>query len=192
MAFDYKVEFKEYYSAKQTAQLLFIPSFRYLCIEGSGKLAKGSPAFAAMHQVALMLRSSRRLGHDVPSWFDYVLPPVESLYSAQKPFSWKVISRLPDFFTDEDVSWAKEEAERKTGAGCSGIKTMMISEGMCAQIMHTGPASTKREAFIRIEEYAASFGYRVDESRLRHEIPLSDPERTSRNRFRTVLRLPVC
>ena len=51
MAFDYKVEFKEYYSAKQTAQLLFIPSFRYLCIEGSGKLAKGSPVFAAMHQV---------------------------------------------------------------------------------------------------------------------------------------------
>lgn len=195
MPYDFKTEYKEYYQARKSPQILFIPTFRYIVLDGSGKPGKDNASFTRsleeMEKTVQILRQSMKLGHEVPLFQDYVTPPVETLSRNSGRWTWRLVSRIPDFFQAQDLEWAAEEAGKKLGRIIEGIRMESISEGMCAQIMHTGSASSKAESWKTVEDYIQGYGYSIDSERYQHEIPLSDPARCARNKMRTVLRLPV-
>lgn len=70
---------------------------------------------------------------------------------------------------------------------------MSFEEGLCSQIMHTGPYDTESMSLDAIDRYIESNGYLKDitASRHHHEIYLSDPKKCSPEKMKTVLRIPI-
>ena len=101
--------------------------------------------------------------------------------------------RLPDFVTRADFDWAVAEATRKKKLDCSAAEFLSVDEGTCVQIMHLGPFDDEPATVALMEEYLAANGYENDfsDTRLHHEIYLSDARKAAPDKWKTVIRHPV-
>ncbi len=70
---------------------------------------------------------------------------------------------------------------------------MIYDEGECVQCMHVGSYDEEHETIEKMHEFLEQNGFELDisESRLHHEIYLSDPRRVSIDKLKTVVRHPV-
>lgn len=75
----------------------------------------------------------------------------------------------------------------------SYFKVYNNDKGDCVQIMHIGSYDDEPASIKLTEEFAAKNRYELDfsETRLHHEIYLSDPRKTSPEKLKTVIRHPV-
>lgn len=114
-------------------------------------------------------------------------------YSHKENFQWISMIRLPDFVKKEDFDWAVREASEKKKTDFSKAEFFTYQDGKCVQCMHIGSYDQEPETIRRMNEFAAKEGYAVDfsETRLHHEIYLSDPRRTKEEKLRTVIRHPL-
>ena len=81
--------------------------------------------------------------------------------------------------------------KEKTGLFLCRILT--IDEGLCVQIMHIGAYDNEPETVAVMDAFLEETGYVNDfsETRLHHEIYLSDPRRTAPEKLKTVIRHPI-
>ena len=88
---------------------------------------------------------------------------------------------------------AVSEAEKKKKADFSAVEFLTAGEGLCVQIMHVGRYDDEPESIAKMDEFLATNGYENDisDSRLRHEIYLSDVRKVSPGRLKTVIRHPI-
>lgn len=209
MAFDYKKEYKEYYSPPRKPELIVIPEMRFLAVRGTGNpnAPEGAyqQAIAQLYAAAYTLRMSQKSGKEIEGFFEYVVPPLEGLwqqsgtenglldYSRKDDFTWIAMIRQPDFVTEADVQWAVTEAERKKKLSCADVALFTYDEGLCAQILHCGSYDSEPETLEQMKQYIMEQGCAEDHSdtRLHHEIYLSDPRRTIPEKLKTVIRIPV-
>lgn len=65
--------------------------------------------------------------------------------------------------------------------------------GLCVQCMHIGPYNGEPATINAMRAFAAEQGYALDfsETRLHHEIYLSDPRKCAPEKLKTVVRHPV-
>lgn len=143
----------------------------------------------------------------ITGYYDFVVPPLEGFwwqekngialpgydYTDKSSFNWISIIRLPDFVTQKDFDWAKESATAKKGLDCSRAELFTFEEGDCVQIMHIGSYDDEPATIKLMDEFAAKNGYELDfsDTRLHHEIYLSDPRKTPPEKLKTVIRHPV-
>ena len=108
-------------------------------------------------------------------------------------FNWISVIRLPDFVSAVDFKWAVQTATKKKKLDCSAAEFITIDEGLCVQIMHAGPFDDEPETVAIMDAYLEQNGYVNDfsESRLHHEIYLSDARKVTPDKWRTVIRHPV-
>ena len=101
--------------------------------------------------------------------------------------------RLPEFVTKKDFDWAVEEAARKKKLNCSLAEFLTIEEGLCVQIMHIGPFDHEPSTVALMDQYIAENGYANDmnETRLHHEIYLSDARKAAPEKWKTIIRHPI-
>ena len=165
-----------------------------------------------MHQIAhpgvslsmsITIKMSKKGSHAIQGYFDYVVPPLEGFwkqegiegfdYGRKEEFQWISVIRLPDFVQREDFRWAVEEAERKKKQDFSKVEFLTIREGLCVQCMHIGPFDEEPETVAQMDQFIRAQGYVNDfsDSRLHHEIYLSDARRIPAEKWRTVIRHPI-
>ena len=140
---------------------------------------------------------------DAPGYFDFVVPPLEGFwwqegvegvdYSDKSAFHWISVIRLPEFVTKTEFDWAVAEAARKKKLDCSAAEFLTIDEGQCVQIMHVGPFDDEPASVALMDEYLRANGYENDfsDTRLHHEIYLSDARKVAPEKWKTVIRHPV-
>ncbi len=207
MAFDYKKEYKEFYLPKNQPQIVDIPAMNFIAVRGSGDPNGGSGAYQAaiglLYGIAFTIKMSKRSGHAMEGYFDYVVPPLEGFwwqegddgidYDRKADFRWISVIRLPDFVTRADFDWAVAEASRKKQQDFSNVEFLTLTEGLCVQCMHIGPFDEEPATVALMDAYLAENGYETDFSsgRLHHEIYLSDARRVDPARRKTVIRHPV-
>jgi len=70
---------------------------------------------------------------------------------------------------------------------------LTINEGLCVQVMHNGSFDDEPATIALMDDYSEQNGYVNDfsESRLHHEIYLSDVRRVPPDKLRTVIRHPI-
>ena len=153
--------------------------------------------------MAYTLKMSKRAGHEIEGFFDYVVPPLEGFwqmpdtetvdYGRKSDFCWISVLRLPDFVTKADFDWAVEAAAKKKKLDCSKAEFLTVDEGLCVQIMHVGSFDDEPESVARMDAFLRENGYENDlnDVRLHHEIYLSDPRRVAAEKRKTVLRHPI-
>lgn len=207
MAFDFKKEYKEFYLPKNKPEIITIPKANYTAVLGQGdpNEADGEyqQAVGVLYAVAYTLRMSGKGGRQIEGFFDYVVPPLEGFwwqdgiigvdYTNKSQFRWISVIRLPDFITGEDFAWAKAEAARKKMLDCSKAEMLAIDEGLCVQIMHIGSFDDEPATVALMDRYLAENEYVNDitDTRLHHEIYLSDARKVAPENRKTVLRHPI-
>lgn len=207
MAFDFKKEYKEFYMPKNKPAIVTVPPANYIAVQGKGDPNEAGGAYqralGVLYAMAYTLKMSYKGTHKIDGFFEYVVPPLEGFwwqpgmdgvdYSDKGGFHWISALRLPDFVKQADFDWAAEEAARKKKLDCSAAGFVTIAEGLCVQMLHLGPYDQEPETVAAMGAYLRENGYVTDfsQSRLHHEIYLTDPRRTPPERWRTVIRHPV-
>lgn len=207
MAFDYKKEYKEFYMPKAEPQIVTIPAMNYIAVRGSGDPndpeGDYSRAIGLLYGIAYTIKMSKKGDYRIEGYFDYVVPPLEGFwqqegimgvdYSRKEDFQWVSVIRLPDFVREEDFRWAVSEAERKKKEDFSKVEFLTVDEGLCVQCMHIGPYDDEPATVARMDRYLEENGYVNDfsDTRMHHEIYLSDPRKQAPERMKTVIRHPV-
>ena len=207
MAFDFKKEYKEFYMPKSKPEIVTVPKANYIAVRGKGDPNDEGGAYqqavGILYAVAYTLKMSYKTEYRIEGFFDYVVPPLEGFwwqdgvggidYSDKSTFNWISVIRLPDFVTQKDFDWATGEAEKKKHLDCSKAEFLTIDEGLCVQIMHIGPFDDEPATVSMMNAYLLENGYENDfsDSRLHHEIYLSDARKVTPEKWKTVIRHPI-
>ena len=197
---DYKKDQKELYSPSTAPSIINVPRMRFISIDG-----KGSPnekdflcAVSTLYSAAYTIKMK---GKSTPGYTEFTVPPLEGLWTIEGEYDpgkmdswmWTLMIRMPDFVTDDVLSWAKDIVKDKPETDASLLYLWEFDEGMCVQSLHVGSYDTENETFRKMIDDAKKEGYAIDlnDDRRHHEIYLSDPEKTEASKLKTVLRLPV-
>lgn len=207
MAFDFKKEYKKLYMPKTTPEILTVPVANYIAIRGKGDPNEEDGAYkqavGILYAVAYTIKMSYKSSYKIAGFYEYVVPPLEGFwwqdnvkgvdYSKKEEFNWISVIRLPDFVTKDDLNWAVEEASKKKKLDCSSVEFLTIDEGLCVQIMHIGPFDDEPATVAVMDKYINENGYVNDfsDSRLHHEIYLSDVRKVEPSKWKTVIRHPI-
>ena len=207
MAFDFKKEYKEFYLPKNTPEIVTVPPAHYIAVRGQGDPNEEGGAYqkaiGVLYAVAYTLKMSYKTDHRIEGFYEYVVPPLEGFwwqegvqgvdYANKAAFHWISVIRLPEFVTEKDFAWAVETAAKKKKRDCSAAEFLTVEEGLCVQIMHLGPYDDEPATVALMDRYLQENGYRNDlsDTRLHHEIYLSDARKVEPAKWKTVIRHPI-
>lgn len=208
MAFDYKKEYKEFYSPKNKPSIVEIPKMNYIAVRGKGNPnaedGEYKESIGLLYAIAFTIKMSYKGSYKIDGYFEYVVPPLEGFwwqdgktngidYNDKESLNFISAIRLPDFVTKKDFDWATEEATNKKKQDFSKIEFLTYDEGVCVQCMHIGSYDNEPATVELMHRYMTENGYELDitSERLHHEIYLSDPRRCDVSRLKTVIRHPI-
>ena len=208
MTFDFKKEYKEYYRPKNKPEIINIPQFNFIAVRGKGNPNEENgmyqQAISALYAVAYTLKMSYKTDYKIEGFYEYVVPPLEGFwwqedeknidYLHKEKFRWISVIRLPDFISKNDFDWAVEKASTKKKIDCTKVEFFTFEEGLCVQMMHYGSFDEEEATVEIMNQYLQEKGYRNDfnNSRLHHEIYLSDARKVAPEKWKTVIRHPIC
>ena len=207
MAFDFKKEYKEFYLPKNKPEIVTVPKAKYLAVRGQGDPNEEGGAYQAaigvLYALAYTLKMSYKTDYRIEGFYEYVVPPLEGFwwqegvrgvdYAHKEAFHWISVIRVPDFVTEKDFRWAVETAAKKKKLDCSAAEFLTIEEGLCVQILHQGPYDEEPATVALLDQYLLENGYENDltDTRLHHEIYLSDARKVEPAKWKTVIRHPI-
>ena len=207
MAFDFKKEYKEFYLPKKKPEIVTVPKMNYIAVKGCGDPNKEDGEYknsiSILYALAFTIKMSKLTDYRIEGYFDYVVPPLEGFwwqqgvmqidYSRKDAFQWISVIRLPDFVSEKDFNWAKQQVKTKKGIDCSNAQFLTIEEGLCVQIMHIGSYDDEPATITLMDKFIKENGYINDFSntRMHHEIYLSDARRVAPEKLKTVIRHPI-
>lgn len=207
MAFDYKKEYKEFYLPKEKPAIVTVPKMNYVAVRGKGdpnaEDSEYKRSIGLLYTISFTIKMSKRSDLRIEGYFDYVVPPLEGFwwqdgfgridYSQKEKFNFISMIRLPDFVKKDDFDRAVEQAQLKKKTDLSTAEFLTVEEGLCVQCMHIGSYDDEPRTLALMDEYIQQNGYEYDlsESRLHHEIYLSDARRVAPEKLRTVIREPI-
>ena len=207
MAFDYKKEYKEFYMPKNKPGIIKIPKMNYIAVRGKGNPnaedSEYKNSIGLLYAIAFTIKMSDKGTHKIDGFFEYVVPPLEGFwwqentkkmdYNRKDDMRFISVIRLPDFVTKDDFNWAIEEATKKKKKDFSKVEFLIYDEGVCVQCMHIGSYDNEPITVDLMHEFAKENGYELDitDTRLHHEIYLSDPRKCDVSKLKTVIRHPI-
>lgn len=203
---DYKKEYKDLYLPGRKPALIDVPEMRFLMVDGQGEPGGRQylAALQALYSLSFTIKMSKMSGRQPEGYFEYVVPPLEGLWSfpggtfglssPREEWLWTSMIRQPKFVTGDVFRWAVEECRRKKPEiDLSRVRFESFPEGLCVQIMHIGPYAEEPTSIALLQTFMQENGLKQlsGSTHRHHEIYLSDPRRTAPERLKTVLRLPV-
>lgn len=207
MAFDFKKEYKEFYMPKNKPEIVIVPTVNYIAVRGQGNPNEDGgdyqKAIAVLYAVSYTLKMSYKTEHKIEGFYEYVVPPLEGFwwqnnyqsidYANKDTFNWISVIRLPDFVTKKDFDWAIEAATKKKKLDCSSAEFLTIEEGLCVQIMHIGSFDYEPATIAVMDNFLSENGYvnDISDTRLHHEIYMSDARKVAPEKWKTVIRHPI-
>ncbi len=207
--FDFKKEYKELYQPKTTPSIITVPEMTFITVRGRGDpntCPEYEEALEILYGLSFSIKMSKMNGTQPEGYFDFVVPPLEGLWYTEGAqfdgvnvtdkslFCWTSMIRQPEFVTEEVFKTAKAVLQKKKPElDLSKAALVKMTEGLCVQVMHKGAYDDEPSAIMKMKEFAEKNGYREDfsDTRLHHEIYLSDPRRCAAANLKTVIRHPI-
>ena len=198
---DLKKTLDSYRARRHQFRILEVPALRYLMIDGHGD-PNSSPAFAEAIETLYPLAYAIKFASKVDLGRDYVVPPLEGLWSADdmeafttsrdtSRWDWTLMLMVPEWVGRDVVVDATENVRAKREpARLDDVRFEELSEGTCVQTLHVGPFDAEAEVLRSLhDEFIPEHGLQM--TGRHHEIYLSDFRRVAPERQRTILRQPV-
>ena len=208
MATDFKKMQKDLYQPGAKPSIIEVPEMVFIMIDGCGdpNTCKAyQTALEVLYGLSYTIKMSKMGGNQPKGYYDFVVPPLEGLWSTdtgdfeigiteKNSFRWTSMIRMPEFVTPEVFEAAKKSlVKKKPNLDSSIARLEVFNEGLCAQIMHTGPYDSEPATIHILKTFITDSGYRLDLSgkRKHHELYLGDPRKTSPDKLKTIIRYPI-
>ena len=208
---DYKKAYKDLYKPKSAPALITVPEMAFIMIDGKGNPNQEEGEYRKAVELLYALSYTIKMSKTKPDgYFNYVIPPLEGLWWLENDlmpdfinkdqFYWTSMIRQPEFVTEDVFTRACQEAQKKKPhLDINKARLQSFREGLCVQIMHTGPYDTEPQTIALLEDFIKNNHYQNAISdtlsdgtiRRHHEIYLSDPRKTAPEKMNTVIRHPV-
>jgi hypothetical protein len=198
---DLWAENKELFTASaREPSLVRVPPFTYLVVDGSGD-PNTSPAFkdaiGALYGAAFTLKFMLKKH----SGIDFRVMPLSGIFHAAEPgdlllgrkdkWRWTMMIPVPSLVRQADFERAVAEAaaKKKPSPALHLLRREILKEGLCAQILHKGPYAEEKPTIEKLHAFIREQGLSFNGSH--HEIYLSNPNRASPEKMKTIVRQPV-
>ncbi len=195
---------KALYLPKNQPEIITIPEFKFITIEGEGSPAERifSDNIGALYSLAYTIKMTPKKMDITPKgYFDFTVYPLEGVWDIndkakatfdgvinKDDFVYKLMIRQPDFVDESFYTEMLEVAkEKKKNPLLDQLNFEHISEGLCVQMLHLGPFEDEPASFERMEKFAKDKGL-TRLSKVHREVYLSDTRRVTPDKFKTVLR----
>jgi len=204
---DYKKEYKDLYLPKNKPVIIDVPEIHFVVVEGKGnpndESGEYQKAIEILYSIQYTIKMSKKGNYIPEGYFDYVVPPLEGFWwldndkdfsiENKSQYNWLSLIRLPEFVDNKVFEWACTEVVKKKKIDCKKAKLLKIKEGLCVQCLHIGPYDDEPKTLKLMNDFIAKNGLRSDlnGTRRHHEIYLSNPLKTEKEKLKTVLRIPV-
>jgi hypothetical protein len=184
-------EKQDEYLATEDPRLVTTTPGQYLTITGRsepGDIDFKAKVKALYRAAQTIERAKRQAGHD------FVISKLEVLWweggraspDGSPHLNWKLMVRVPDFVTDQDLATAKKNARNDNGLD---VWLETIHGGRCVQVLHLGPLERESETHARMAAFAREQGMMFEG--FRHEIYLTNPEDVPPEKMRVIVRRGV-
>ena len=202
---DLKKQHRELFAARRSAHLVALPERACLAIAGAGSPAdeQYQSAVAALYAVAYKIKFGRKKAGIGP---DFVVPPLETEWwdetgercdplARPDTTRWRAMIMLPGFVSDADVATGAAAAADLAGTGSPAnpmlrrLRRDTVAGGRAAQLLYVGPYADLRDAIRRLHQFIATEG--LTAAGRHHDTYLNDPNRTTPEKLKTILRQPV-
>lgn len=206
MKHEWRKKEKEIYLPKNKPELIDVPKYKFLTIEGEGN--PNSEGFieyiTVLYSLSYGIKMSPRKGIETDGFYDYTVYPLEGVWDineeAKKSFKgtidkddlvFKLMIRQPDFVhTDLVDKIRKMTKEKKPHTLLEKVLFEEIEDGKCVQMLHLGSYDDEPKSFKIMEDFAVDSGLRRI-SKVHREIYLSDVRKVAPEKLKTVLRFQV-
>lgn len=207
--FDFKKEYKNLYLPGKQPVIIDVPGMKFIMVEGKGNpntCKEYSDAMEILYGLSYGIKMSKMNGTQPEGYFEYVVPPFEGLWwveaggfdgmkiTDKDKLCWISMIRQPDFVTEAVFEQAKVNLKKKKpDLETAKASFRTFEEGLCAQVMHTGPYDDEPETIRKLIDFIEESGYEQDisDKRMHHEIYLGDPRKTKPENLKTVIRHPI-
>lgn len=208
MAIDFKKMEKDLYQPGAKPAIIEVPEMTFIMIDGHGDPNTSEAyqtALEVLYGLAYAVKMSKMGGRQPKGYYDFVVPPLEGLWSTdtglvepgiadKSAFCWTSMIRMPEFVTPKVIEEAKVSlSKKKPSLDLSIVRLEVFNEGLCAQVMHTGSYDNEPATILALKTFVADSGYRIDlsDTRKHHELYLNDPRKTSPEKLKTIIRYPI-
>lgn len=206
---DYKKDFKDLYFPKNEPIIIDIPEMPFFMVRGSGDpntSLEYKNAMNVLYGLSYTIKMSYKGNNKINGYYDYKVFPLEGLWwgdkelfinnkvSDKSKFEWFSMIRQPDFVTEEVYNNALNKLKIKHPEyNYENVYYKKLNEGKCVQIMHYGSYDLEAPSIQKMHKFIDDNNYKLDinDTRHHHEIYLSDPRKTSIDKLKTVIRLPI-
>ncbi len=195
---------KAIYLPNNKPEIIDIPEFKFITIKGEGSPAESifTENIGALYSLAYTIKMMlKKMDAPPKGYFDFTVYPLEGVWDIndeaksnfngvinKDDFVYKLMIRQPDFvdelFFREMLEVAKE---KKKNPLLEQLNFERLSEGLCVQMLHTGPFKDEPASFEEMEDFAQSEGL-VRLSKVHREVYLSDTRKVIPEKLKTVLR----
>ena len=196
---DYKKLLKPLYQPGDEPEIIEVPKFTYLMIDGKGDPNTSpsySEAVSALYKFAYAIRFYMRDEKGV----DFGVMPLEGLWweenmslFTQKDKSrwlWTMMILQPESVTTEVIKTVRPLVTAKHNLPqLDLVRFEVYSEGLSVQVMHHGPYSSEKPTIDHLHAFIAQQNYQPHLKH--HEIYLNDPNRVAPEKLLTIIRQPI-
>jgi hypothetical protein len=202
---DLSKQFKSYYTAKTSPEIIDFPTARYVSLLGQGDPsgANFSDDIQLLYPVAYAVKfACKALDKDftVPKlegqwWYDAQQFGNPTMAEApqkvpRNAWEYRLLLRIPDFVTEQMVASAVASVvSKKKLPAAERVHFFEMTEGVCVQMLHVGPFADEPATLQKMLEFMRAKGMR--QNGLHHEIYLSDFRKTAPEDLKTILREPI-
>ena len=197
---DLKKKWKQIYNpSKKEPQILDVPEFNYLMIDGHGDpntSQEFKDAISSLYPLAYGLKFAVKKRLEI----DYGVMPLQGLWWAEdmnaltsgdkSNWDWTLMILQPEWITAELYEEIKAEVtQKKNPPLIDKVRLETYNEGTIVTLMHIGPFADEGPNIARMHKFAEESGYEL--AGKHHEIYLKDFTRTAPENLKTVLRQPI-
>ena len=184
-------------SAKNV-KFIDVHEMTFLMIDGKGNPNASEECKQAVEALSYTIKFMIKKGEQQ---IDYGVMPLEGLwwvdnmkeFSQDKKDDWKWISMImqPKHVTSKIYEEAVVQVKKKKDLpALSKIRYEKFAEGKSAQIMHIGSFSEEGPTIEKLHNFISGNGYKLRDKH--HEIYLSDIRRAAPEKWKTIIRQPIC
>ena len=195
---DFKKEYRKLYKPKKEFEIVDVPEFNYLMIDGEGNpniSEKFDEAMDALFGMSYNIKFNYKEKDK-----DYVVMPLEGLWWTEDMsnftmenkdnWQWTMMIMQPDFVSEAVVEEMRDKVYEKKGIEIvNEVRLDNLEEGKSAQILYQGPYDEEGPVVEELHNFINEKGYKRDKKH--HEIYLSNPQRTAPEKLKTIIRQPV-
>lgn len=198
-----KIDFKkelDSYKAKAKPVIIDIPAMQYLMIDGKGDpntSADYKHAVEALFTVSYTLKFMIKKGEAA---IDYGVAPLEGLWWSdniedfvtgnKENWDWTMMIMQPEYITADLFKEATAMAGKKKDLPALPLlRLQTYNEGLCGQVLHTGPFSDEGPVIQRLHDYIIAEEYELTGKH--HEIYLNDFRKVAPAKMKTIIRQPA-